>query len=191
MAIQTTNITLDGLVHTLDDRDRVAAQLVAENANTFTAKNTFSGGHLNTVVLSGGGTTTLTAANSGATCVFDTAATSNFTLPAPQLGMRFTFIQTIINTADHVIQSATDGHGFLGGVLIMNTTADQTNAFASDTDGSNDFITLNATTTGGAAAGSRIEVVALSSTSAAGVWAVSGTIIGSGNTITPFGDSQI
>ena len=31
MAIQTTNITLDGLVHTLDDRDRVAAQLVMEN----------------------------------------------------------------------------------------------------------------------------------------------------------------
>ena len=31
MAIQTGNITLDGLVHTLDDRDRVAAQLVMEN----------------------------------------------------------------------------------------------------------------------------------------------------------------
>ena len=31
MAIQTTNITLDGLVHTLDDRDRVAGQLVLEN----------------------------------------------------------------------------------------------------------------------------------------------------------------
>ena len=44
MAIQTTNITLDGLVHTLDDRDRVAAQLVAENANTFTNFNTFSAG---------------------------------------------------------------------------------------------------------------------------------------------------
>ena len=33
MAIQTTNITLDGLVHTLDDRDRVAAQLVMENTS--------------------------------------------------------------------------------------------------------------------------------------------------------------
>ena len=73
----------------------------------------------------------------------------------------------------------------------MNRTADQCNAFASDTDGSNDFITLNATTTGGAAAGSRIEVVALSDTSGAGCWAVSGTLIGSGNTITPFGDAQL
>ena len=42
MAIKTTNITLDGLVHTLDDRDRVAAQLVNENANTFTEKNILS-----------------------------------------------------------------------------------------------------------------------------------------------------
>ena len=157
----------------------------------FTNEVTLNGGHYNTVVLSGGGTTTLTAADAGATCVFDTAAASNFTLPAPKVGMRFTFIQTIINVADHVIQSATDGHGFIGGVMIMNTTADQTNAFASDTDGSNDFITLNATTTGGAAAGSRIEVVALTSTSGAGCWGVSGTIIGSGNTITPFGDAQI
>jgi hypothetical protein len=43
MAIQTTNITLDGLVHTLDDRDRVAAQLVNENDNAFSGTNTFSG----------------------------------------------------------------------------------------------------------------------------------------------------
>ena len=38
MAIQTKNITLDGLVHTLDDRDRVAAQLVNENDNFITGK---------------------------------------------------------------------------------------------------------------------------------------------------------
>ena len=49
MAIQESNITLDGLVHTLDDRDRVAAQLVNENANTFTGANTFS----STVALNG------------------------------------------------------------------------------------------------------------------------------------------
>ena len=73
----------------------------------------------------------------------------------------------------------------------MNTTADQTNAFSAATDGENDFITLNATTTGGAAAGSRIEVCAISDTSAAGCWAVTGTLIGSGNTITPFGDAQL
>ena len=154
------------------------------------AKLALSGGHLNTVVLSGGGTTTLTAANSGATCIFDTAGASNFTLPAPELGMRFTFINVITATSDHVIQSATNDHGFLGGVLIMNTTADQNNAFSAATDGNNDFITLNGSTTGGIA-GTRLEVVAILDDSAAKCWAVSGTLIGSGNTITPFGDAQI
>jgi|TARA_R110001583_G_scaffold75576_1_gene207933 hypothetical protein len=156
-------------------------------------KNTvnMSGGHKKTVVLSGGGTTTLTAGDSGATCVFDTAAASNFTLPQPELGMYFTFIQTIINTADHVIQCATNDHGFLGGVAIVSTTADETNAFAAATDGANDFITLNATTSGGAAAGSIIHVAAVLGTGAVKAWAVHGTLIGSGAMITPFGDAQL
>ena len=143
------------------------------------------------VILSGGGTTVLTADDSGSVCIFDTAAASQFTLPDPALGMKFTFIQTIINVADHVIQSSTDDHGFLGGVLMMNTTADQTDTFSTATDGNNDFITLNATTTGGAAAGSRIEVVAILNSSAAKCWAVTGTLIISGAGATPFGDAQI
>jgi hypothetical protein len=73
---------------------------------------------------------------------------------------------------------------------MMNTTADQTNAFSAAADGNNDFITLNGSTTGGIA-GTMIEVVAILATGAARAWAVSGTIIGSGNTITPFGDAQI
>ena len=40
MAIKNTSVTLDGLKYNLDDRDRVAAQLVNENANTFTAAQT-------------------------------------------------------------------------------------------------------------------------------------------------------
>ena len=143
------------------------------------------------VILNGGVTYVLHADDSGAACIFDTAGASNFTLPDPTLGMRFTFIQTIINTADHVIQSSTNDHGFLGGVLMMNTTADQTDTFSTATDGNNDFITLNATTTGGAAAGSRIEVVAILNASAAKCWAVTGTLICSGAGITPFGDAQL
>jgi len=105
--------------------------------------------------------------------------------------MKFSFIQVIINTADHVIQSSTDDHGFLGGVLMMNTTADQTDTFSTATDGNNDFITLNATTSGGAAAGSRIDVVAILNASAAKCWAVSGSLICSGAAVTPFGDAQL
>ena len=193
MAIQESNITLDGLTYTLDERDRVAAQLVNENDNTFTGLNTLSGGHLNTVVLSGGGTTVLTAANSGATCVFDTAGASQFTLPAPQLGMKFTFISAITATADHVIQAPTDGHGFIGGMSytqLTSTAADQCDSFSADADGSNDFITLNGSTTGGVAGG-MITCVAILGTSAAKTWAVSGYQIATGAMATPFADSQI
>ena len=83
MAIQTTNITLDGLVHTLDDRDRVAAQLVNENANTYTGVNTFSGGLTHTVgqirrspgylVADAANDTTITTCVSGHTYFFGTA----------------------------------------------------------------------------------------------------------------------
>ena len=143
------------------------------------------------VILNGGTTRVLTAEESGAYCIFDAAGASNFTLPDPEIGMKFTFIQTIINTADHVIQSSTNDHGFLGGVTLTNTTDDQTDTFSTATDGNNDFITLNATTTGGAAAGSRIEVVAILDSSAAKAWAVTGTLIISGAGATPFGDAQI
>ena len=160
------------------------------------ARTSLSGGHLNTVVLSGGGTTVLTAANSGATCVFDSDAASNFTLPAPELGMRFTFITVAPNTAtvaDHVIQAATNDQGFLGGVISASTTASKADTFAADADGSNDFITLNKTDSGGDP-GTRIEVVALADASAPVTpWGVSGQIACdiSGATVTPFGDSQL
>ena len=147
-----------------------------------------SAGHKNTVVLSGGGATTLSAGDSGATCIFDTEAASTFTLPQPELGMRFTFISTITATGDHEIIAPTNGQGFLGGVLIMNTTADQCNAFSAATDGENDYFTMNGSTTGGIA-GSRVECAAILASGGAKAWAVHGTIIGSGNTTTPFADA--
>ena len=156
--------------------------------STGTGPSDLNAGHKNTVVLSGGGATTLTAADSGATCIFDTAAASTFTLPQPELGMKFTFISTITATGDHEIIAPTNGHGFLGGVLIMNTTADQCNAFSAATDGENDYFTMNGSTTGGIA-GSRVECCAILGAGAAKSWAVHGTIIGSGNTTTPFADA--
>ena len=143
------------------------------------------------VILNGGVTYNLHPDDSGAVCIFDTAGASTFQLPDPEIGMKFSFIQVIINTGDHVIQSSTDDHGFLGGVLMLNTTADQSDTFSTATDGNNDFITLNATTSGGAAAGSRIDVVAILNASAAKCWAVSGSLICSGAAVTPFGDAQL
>jgi len=148
-------------------------------------------GFKKTVVLSGGGTTTLTAAQSGAYCIFDTAATSKFVLPTPELGMNFTFINTILATADHVIQAATNDHGFLGGVISASTTAAKAAAFGAAVDGNNDFITMDGATLGGAP-GSRIEVVAVLDASAPACWAVTGQVAAVGSsTATVFGDAQL
>ena len=158
-----------------------------------TGKATLSGGHLKTVKLNGGATVTLTAADSGATCVFDTAGASGFVLPAPELGMYFTFISAITATADHFIQAATNDHGFLGGMMytqLSSTAADQCDSFSAATDGNNDFITLNGTTSGGIA-GSVIHCAAILGTSAAKTWVVSGNQIATGAMINPFADSQI
>ncbi len=110
------------------------------------------------VIASGGGDRALTAEESGAVCLFDTAASSSFALPAPAVGLKFTFVNTITCTADHVIKTNTlNTDGFLGGVVSCSTGA-SADSFSADADGSNDHITLNGSTTGGLA-GSRIEVV--------------------------------
>lgn len=65
---------------------------------------------------------------------------------------------------------------FVGSLGVTSTVY---NAFASVTG---TIITLNATTTGGAARGSQINIVAL----AANLWSVNGVLIGSGTAATPF-----
>jgi len=61
----------------------------------------------------------------------------------------------------------------------LGVTSTVYNAFASVTG---TVITLNATTTGGAARGSQIILVPL----AANLWSVNGVLVGSGTAATPF-----
>ena len=141
------------------------------------------------VIANGGADVVLRAEDSGAVCLFDTAGASSFTLPAPSVGLSFTFISTILATADHVIKTDTlNTDGFLGGMIGASTTADSSDAFSADADGSNDHITLghSSAATGGGA-GNYVQCVAVDSEN----WAVVGMIHGVGGTLaTPFGDAQ-
>ena len=129
----------------------------------------------------------LSANDSGAYCLFAAAGATAVTLPAPQVGLTFTFITTVTATADHVIRTATlNTDGFLGGVMSNSDTVTKADSFSADADGSNDFITLNGGTTGGAA-GSRITVVCIDGEN----WAVSGQLICLADPATPFGDAQL
>ena len=140
-------------------------------------------------ILAAGAGQLLTAADSGKTIVFGAAAATLITLPAPELGMQFDFLTTVTATGDHEVQALTDTHGFLGGVMIMSTAAGAENdAFSAAAAGTDDFITMDGTTTGGMA-GSTLRVVAILDASAVKCWGVSGQLIGSGTIVTPFAAS--
>ena len=167
--------------------DVFTSNLNLEDDSTVTGAVTFTGGvNPGVKLLVAGAANTVTAADSGKIIVFNVAVATLCTLPAPALGMKFTFITSIAATGDHEIQALTDGHGFLGGVTVTSTTAAKADFFSAAAAGSDDFITQTGGTNGGGA-GSMITITALSSTSGAGCWLVSGNLLGTGaTTVTPF-----
>lgn len=165
--------------------------LSVTGAVSVTGRTTLSGGTLApSPIIHTGDSVVLTASDSGKTVIFNVAGASTVTLPEPELGMKFSFLTTVTATNDHVIKTSTDNHGFVGGVNIHSSEAGNSDHFTADTDGSNDHITMNGSTTGGLA-GSRVDVVAILGASAAKCWAVSGSIHGTGTLVTPFGDAQL
>lgn len=140
-----------------------------------------SGGNSNIVSAAA----TLTAGQSGSTCLWNAAAGFTYTLPAPVVGMRFTFLVTVTNTSSNHKLITDAGTTFLKGSIqefIENTTP-AANPGPKDFpfDGSSHVsIVMNGTTTGGLV-GTWIEVVAISTT----LWAIRGIVKASGTIATP------
>lgn len=110
-----------------------------------------------------------------------TAAESVVTLPAATgTGNKFTFIVAAVNTNNHKIQVANATDVFEGVALIAQDSADTVNAFESAAD--SDTITLNGTTTGGAAIGDKVEIIDYAS----GKFQVNVIATGTGTEATPF-----
>lgn len=129
-------------------------------------------------------TRTLKAAESGATCLFDRAAGTVYTLPAPVIGMQFDFIVTTAitsNAAKIITAAATE---FLSGTIQVVGGTTETTVSADGNGSTHVAISMNGTTTG-AAGGGRLKFTALSST----LWHVDGYVNGSGTVATPFATS--
>lgn len=110
-----------------------------------------------------------------------TAAASTVTLPAATgTGDKFTFIVGAVNTNNHVIQVANSTDVMEGMALIAQDSANSIVAFESAS--TSDTITLNGTTTGGAAIGDRVEVIDMAS----GKYHVLAHLTGTGTEATPF-----
>ena len=135
-----------------------------------------------TVISGSGATRVLTANDSGSLCMFDRAAGIVYTLPAPEVGLTFTFdyVTTITSNSGTVTTNA--GTVFLGGSVISidTDTANVTVGFVANGT-SHVSCASNGTTTGGLA-GSRLEVKCVTATR----WVVSGTMLGNGVVLTPF-----
>lgn len=141
------------------------------------------------VLPSGAATVTLTAAQSGSQCLFDSAAGVVYTLPAPATGLYYDFIvtTTITSNAAKVITSA--GTIFLVGAInygILDTTpgANPGPKFTAANGTTHVSISSNGSTTGGII-GSAFRISNLSAT----LWYISGIVIASGTISTPFATS--
>ena len=135
-------------------------------------------------VIAAGSTKTLTQAQSGSTILLDTASGSVVTLPAPKVGLKYTFVvsTTVTSNSHKIITDA--GTTFLVGMLAL-LEASAAAALGALFDGTaNVACTMNGTTTGGIK-GTRITLECISAT----VWEISGLVAGSGSLSTPAANS--
>jgi hypothetical protein len=138
-------------------------------------------GQFRQVIDAVGATRTLAPEESGALCLFDSAAGVVYTLPAPVVGMQFEFLVTVTitsNSAKVITDAATTF--LLGGAALSNSGATTGQFFAAN------GTTIrsangNGTTTGGII-GSRYRFTAISST----VWSVDAVVNQTGTAATPF-----
>ncbi len=157
---------LDGITATAAELNRatdVSGRIVAVAVDTAITEVLHEG---KTVVLGGAGTSrtmTLPAATGG--------------------GAKYRFIVGAVNTSNYLFKSVV-GTDLFEGVLLMAQDAGDT-VLAFESGATDDTVTLNGTTTGGAAIGDWIEFEDFSATG----WAVRGVLTGTGAEATPFSDT--
>jgi hypothetical protein len=137
------------------------------------------------VISGSGATVTLTAAQSGALCLFDRALGIVFTLPAAAAGLFFDFFTSVTITGGAAEVITAVGTVFMGGTIVMALEATTPGAnpgpkFFTGNGTSHVKISSNGSTTGGIL-GSKYRV------QCDGVnWFASGICLASGNIATPF-----
>jgi hypothetical protein len=91
-------------------------------------------------------------------------------------GVTFTILFDVVSTANRIAAAGSDR--YIGSIAVSGTT---TASFGAGTTNAN--ISLNGTTSGGAAVGSMVRITSLTTNK----WMVDGRFVGSGTVVTPFG----
>lgn len=144
-------------------------------------------GNYRQVIDAVGATRTLAPEESGALCLFDSAAGNVYTLPPPSaqtIGMQFEFLTKVTvtsNSAKIITDAATTF--LVGAAALLNNAAATGEAFSANGT-THRSVNGNGTTTGGII-GDRIRVTCISAT----LWAVDAVMVQSGTAATPFATS--
>lgn len=156
---------------------------VVDASSTQTLTNKTITGLASQVVSGSGATVTLTAAQSGATLLFDKADGIVYTLPAPVVGLNFTFlVKTAITSNSAKVITDAGTTLLLGSVWEAIAAGTGTQFFSAPT--TSIAVTQNGTTTGGLI-GSALYFTCIDATH----WMVDGTLVASGTIATPFANS--
>lgn len=99
--------------------------------------------------------------------------------PATGSGAIYKFVVSVVNTSSYVIQVTTDDT-IGGGIMSLADGGDTVVGF--EADGTDDTITLNGTTKGGAAIGDTLTLIDI----ATDKWSVFGQTTSTGTEVTPF-----
>lgn len=137
-------------------------------------------GQVQNIIDSTAATLTLTAAQSGSVVLMDRAAGTTITLPAPVVGLNFTFIvNTSVTSNNHKVITDAGTTLILGGVAMVEA-ADTNSGLGALFNGTTHIsILMNGTTTGGLI-GTQFTLDCITATQ----WAISGVVAGSGTLAT-------
>lgn len=164
-------------------RQQKATGVQTSVPHTFNAAVTFGGvvvGSKQSIIDSNAATLTLTAAQSGATVLLDRAAGTIVTLPAPAVGLNFSFfVNTSVTSNNHkVITDA--GTTFILGGVVLTEAADTNAGLGALFNGTTHIsILMNGTTTGGLI-GTAFNMTCITATQ----WVIEGIVAGSGTLAT-------
>jgi hypothetical protein len=178
------NLMLDGVAVTAS-----AAELNTNTGILATAAELNRATHVSTRIVTIVATGAITEAlHEGKTCLLAEVggdAIVTLTLPAATGGgARYRFVVDVVNTSSYVIKAVSGADAFLG-MIMGNDGAAVTTAWRWHSGTTDDTLTLNGTTTGGAFRGDWVEFQDTSNT----CWAVCGSISQSGTEATPFSDT--
>jgi hypothetical protein len=131
-------------------------------------------------IVADGAAVVLTAAQSGALCVFDKADGAKFTLPAAEAGLTFDFIIAGTPTSVGHRVECVSGDYIVGSILMDDGDTGLTTTAAAFNGSSHVAIDMNAVTDGWLAGGF-FRLTAISNTQ----WAISGHLLHTGNVASP------